>query len=133
MAKTKTKSELQRTIEVLERKQFLDVYAEFNTWLRSIGFRAGDIHESSTCLDFHWSHYNEDIDSLHSVECYLHDVVNLAIRFLRDRHEHKFMFVGIMGSSSEVYTLEETKELILNDVRRLRDEQLLKLNALLNI
>jgi hypothetical protein len=127
----KTKKELRRTVEILERQRFLDVYSEFNKWLYSLGFRQGRyFKETSTPLDYHWSHYDKDIDSLHSVECYIHDTLNLAIRFLRDRHEHKFMFVGEMGSSSITYTIDQTKELILNDVRKLRDEQLAKLSAL---
>lgn len=127
----KTKKELERTIEILERQRFLDVYSEFNKWLYSLGFRQGHYwKESATLSDYHWSHYDKDIDSLHSVECYVHDVLKLEIRFLRDRHEHKFMFVGGMGSTSIIYTIDQMKELILNDVKELKNEQLSKLNSL---
>ena len=40
------------------------------------------------------------------------------------------MFVGEMGFCSETTTIEQTKELILIEVRKLRDEQLSKLGAL---
>jgi hypothetical protein len=40
------------------------------------------------------------------------------------------MFVGEMGSHSTVNTIEQAKELILIEVRKLRDEQLSKLSAL---
>lgn len=130
----KSKKELERTVEHLERQRFLDVYAEFNKWLNSLGFRHGHYwKESTTPLDFHWSHYDKDIDSLYSVECYVHDTLKLSIRFLRDRNEHKFMFVGEMGAASTTYSIGETKELILLEVRRLRDEQLSKLMALSGI
>lgn len=126
----KTKKELERTIEILERQKFLDVYSEFTKWLYSLGFRQGHYwKESATPNDCHYSHYDKHINALYSVEHYVHDVLKLSIRFLRDRHEHKFMFVGDMGSYSEIYKIEQTKELILIEVRKLRDEQLSKLSA----
>lgn len=125
----KTKKELERTIEILERKQFLDVYSEFDKWLSSIGFRNG-CFEQGSYYDYHWSHYDKHIDSLYSVELYLHVTLKLSIRFMRDRNVHKMMFVGEMGSCSETYNISEMKELILIEVRKLRDEQLSKLSAL---
>ena len=125
----KTKKELERTVEILERKQFLDVYSEFDKWLSSIGFRNG-CFEQGSYYDYHWSHYDKYIDSLYSVELYLHDTLKLSIRFMRDRNVHKMMFVGEMGSCSETYNISEMKELILIEVRKLRDEQLSKLGAL---
>jgi len=122
------------TKEFNERKQFLDVYSEFNLWLKSIGFRIGHYwNESATTEDCHYSHYDDHIDSLWGIEHYIHDALNLSIRFLRDFHEHKFMFVGKMGSHSEVYSLEQTKEIILNEVRELRDLRLAELNELINL
>jgi hypothetical protein len=121
------------TKEFNERKRFLDVYSEFDKWLKSIGFRAGHYWtESATPLDCSYSHYKDHIDSLYGVEHNIHDVLKLSIRFLRDRHEHKFMFVWEMGSYSETTNIEQTKELILIEVRKLRDEQLAKLSALVS-
>lgn len=133
LTKRELKEELEKR-EILDRKMFLNVYSEFDNWLRSIGFRAGHYwKECATSLDFHYSHYDNDINSLYGVECYMNDTLKLAIRFLRDRNEHKFMFVGEMGASSEVYSIEKTKELILSQVRELRDEKLSKLKELENI
>jgi len=125
----KTKKELKRTVEILERQQFLNVYTEFDKWLSSIGFRSGSFEQGSY-YDYHWSHYDKHIDSLYSVELYLHDTLKLSIRFMRDRNIHKLMFVGGMGACSETYSISEMKELILIEVRKLRDEQLAKLGAL---
>lgn len=124
---------MKKTNEILERKKFLDVYTEFNKWLHSLGFRCANSKERGTHLDFHWSHYDCQVDSLYSVECYFHDTLKLSIRFLRDRNEHKIMFVGEMGSYSETSNIDETKELILIQVRELRDEQLSKLSVLAKV
>jgi hypothetical protein len=119
-----TKKELKLRID------FLKVYSEFDNWLTSLGFRCANFKESTNYSSYHWSHYNEHIYSLYSVERYLHDILNLSINFMRDRFEHKIMFVGEMGSHSTVNTIEQAKELILIEVRKLRDEQLSKLSAL---
>jgi hypothetical protein len=119
-----------KELEFLERKNFLDVYADFDRWLISVGFKSAKFKESMDHLNYHWSHYDKDIDSLYSVECYLHDTLKLRINFLRDRYEHKFMFVGEMGSYSKTTNIEQTKELILIELRKLRNEQLSKLNEL---
>jgi hypothetical protein len=126
----KTKKQFERNVEILERQRFLDVYTEFDRWLLSLGFRSTNTKESMGHLNYHWGHYDEHINSLYSVECYLHDTLKLSIHFLRDRNEHKFMFVGEMGSCSEITNIEQTKELILIELRKLRDEQLTKLSEL---
>jgi hypothetical protein len=105
----KTKKQLERTVEILERQIFLDVYTEFDRWLLLLGFRSPNTKESMGHLNYHWGHYDKHIDSLYSVECYFHDTLKLSIHFLRDRHEHKFMFVGEMGSCSELQTLNKQK------------------------
>jgi hypothetical protein len=126
----KTKKELERAVEILERQNFLDIYSEFDRWLLSLGFRSANTQESMGHLNYHWGHYDKHITSLYSVENYLHETLKLSIHFLRDRYEHKIMFIGEMGSYSETTTIEQTKELILIEVRKLRDEQLSKLSAL---
>jgi hypothetical protein len=126
----KTKKQLERTVEILERQRFLDVYTEFDRWLLLLGFRSANTKESMRHLNYHWAHYDKHIDSLYSVEYYFHDTLKLSIHFLRDRNEHKFMFVREMGSCSEATNIEQTKKLILIEVRKLRDEQLTKLSAL---
>jgi hypothetical protein len=126
----KTKKQFERNVEILERQIFLDVYTEFDRWLLSLGFRSANTEESMGHLNYHWGHYDKHINSLYRVECYLHDTLKLSIHFLRDRNKHKFMFVGEMGSCSEITNIEQTKELILIELRKLRDEQLTKLSAL---
>lgn len=132
MAKKKYKTLAIKEIE--ERQAFLDKYNEFDKWLRSIGFRAGHYwKESSTYQDVYYSTYDKYIDPLYSVEHFVNDTILFSVRFIRDRYKHKFMFVGGIGAHSELYSLEETKELILSEVRKLRDEKLKELKKLENI
>lgn len=129
----KTKKELEIEIKHLKREKFLEVYSDFTRWMYSLGFRTGKVEESSTLEDYNYSHYDNYVDSLYGVELYIQDTLNLSIRFLRDRYEHKFLFTGGIGSHSDVCTLEHAKEIILNEVRSLRDEQMSKLKELENI
>lgn len=130
---TKIKSTHKTENERLERQKFLDIYNEFDRWLLSLGFRQGHYYkESSTAMDYNYSHYEKYIDSLYSIEHYIHDCLKLSIRFIRDRYEHKFMFVGDFGSHSETHTLKETKEVILIECRTLKAYMLEKYNALPN-
>lgn len=134
MRNKKSRKELEDTIKILERQRFLDVYTNFDNWLSSLGFRTGHYWtESSTSMDCHYSHYDKHIDSLYSVEHYIHDTVNLSIRFLRDRYEHKFMFVGKIGDHSKVYSVDEIKEIIVTEVKFLRDKQLKQLSSIMNL
>lgn len=137
MEKKKSKKELLEILEqkeMTERKVFLDVYHDFNTWLRSLGFRAGKYTECATPADYHYSWYDKYIDSLHGVELYFHDTLKISIRFLRDRNTHKFMFVaGSIGEHGEVRSIEQVKELLLNKVREIRDEKLAALKELESI
>lgn len=129
LGKTKSKKE-KREAEIQERQEFIDVYTEFNKWLRHLGFRSANYKESMSPLSYSWSHYNEHIDSLFGVEYYICEPINYRIYFLRDRYEHKLMFVGEIGSCSEVITLEQAKEVILKDVRMYRDEKLSELQKI---
>lgn len=130
--KKKSKKTERKESYFKKRMEFLNKYHEFNYWLKSIGFNSTDYTDKSV-YNCHYSHYNKYIDALCSVESYHHDILDVSIYFLRDRNEHKFMFVGEMGSCSEVYSLQKTKYFILELVRKHRDEQLSKLNSLINI
>lgn len=121
----------QRKQEILERESFLKTYSDFDSWLRSIGFRSSNIKESMSHRNYHYSHYDEKVDSLYSVENYIHDVIRLSIHFLRDRNEHKLMFVGSLGRSSEVISLDEAKEFIREEVLKIKNEELSKLNSII--
>lgn len=116
-----------------ERKKFLDIYFEFEDYLKSLGFRTSNWKENSTDLDYYYSHYNKYINPLYGVECYIHNILDFSIRFLRDRNEHKFMLVGQLGAVSKIYSIDEFKEIISNEVRELRDEKISKLSVLNNI
>ena len=119
----------QTVLQDLERKEFLDVYVEFDKWLMNLGFRTANLTEYSTYNNYHYSIYDTHIDSLYGVETFVHDTLKLTISFLRDRYEHKFMLVN-MNSYSNVMSIEETKNIILNEVLKLRDDLLNKLNSI---
>jgi len=115
----------------LKREIFLEKYSEFNNWLSSIGFKTGS-YGKSTVEDYHYSHYNNYIDDLYSVEHYHNDVLDISIRFMRDRNEHKFMLVGgIFGSYSETYNIKEFKKLISENLKTIKKEKIDKLNSLI--
>ncbi len=112
------------------RWAFLEVYNDLNRWLAAVGFKS---KMSSTEQDYHYSYYDEHIDSMHSVECYVLEPVKLVIRFMRDRNEHKLMFVAGMVGRSEVMDIDAFKEAILKNVRDLRDEKLKELEPLMTL
>lgn len=112
--------------EYEERKHFLQVYTDFNNWLFKLGFKS-DITYKSTALDCHYSWYDDKIESLYSVEHYINERLEMSIRFLRDRNEHKFMIIGELGASSELIPIDEFKELLKQKVIKLRDEKLAEL------
>lgn len=128
----KTKKELEEEIQILNRLTFLKVYEEFNDWLNLIGFKPGHYwNDCTTAMDCHYSHYDKHIDSLFGVECYVHDILDFKIRFLRDRNEHKFIMVlGLMGTHSETVSLEEMKKVIFAQVSNLKEEKLEMLNSI---
>lgn len=128
MSKTK---QLKEKIKILERDKFLSVYDEFNKWLKSLGFRQGHYwRESSTPMDYNFSHYDKYIDGLHGVEHYILDCLDFNIRFLRDRYEHRFMIVGVNGNHSKTFNIEKFKEFIKNKVIEMRDKKLSELETL---
>jgi len=116
--------------EFKEREKFIDVYADFNKWLHNVGFRTSTTRESMNTDNYHYSFYDNYIDSLCSVESYYHDVLKMKIVFVRDRYEHKFMFVGGLSQCSEVMSLEEFKKSILEQIVSVRDEKLKELTEL---
>jgi len=128
--KTKNKSKAFSDNEIKERQKFLDIYNDFDKWLRSLGFRSGDYRESSNHLAYNYSHYEQKINSLYGVEVYINEVLNLALYFNRDRYQHKFMFVGEMGMHSEILSLVEMMDSISKDCRRLKEEKLKELELI---
>ena len=116
--------------EFKERLGFIEIYQDFDYWLLKLGFFN---ENSSTPLDYQYSHYNDKIDSLYSVEHYINKRLDLSIRFLRDRNKHMFMIVGDYGMCSELYSIDEFKLLIRNTVITLRDQKLKELEFFNNI
>ena len=128
--KTSKKKELEQEIVILKRTEFLNVYSEFNKWLLSIGFREGHYWNENSISNYHWSHYDELISPMHGVEHYVNDPLEYSIYFMRDRNKHLIMFVGgLFGGHSALYSIEQTKELILNKAKEIKAEKLSELNA----
>lgn len=109
--------DLERELEIMKRKEFLDVYNDFNDWLMSIGFRKAKYDEGSMG-SYHYSHYEKFVDSLWGVEDFIHDVLKIRVNFVRDRHYHKYMIVGGLGAHSEVKSQDEFKTIITDWVKR---------------
>lgn len=117
--------------EISEREKFLLVYSEFTQWIYGIGFRNGHYwKESATALDVYYASYKQYIEPLYSVEHYVQDVLKISIRFLRDRHTHKIMFVNGIRELSKAYTIEEAKEAILTQSRQVKEAKLAELMSL---
>lgn len=116
--------------EIELRKKFITDYTEIDKLLDSVGFKS---KMSNTAADYHFSHYDKYCVAMYGVEYFEHEILKISIRFLRDRNEHKFMIVGLMGTSSDTYTMLEFKNIILDYVRKERDSQLAKLHTLLHI
>lgn len=118
--------------QIEQRENFIEIYNQFNVWLTNLGFRTGHYwNDASTQYDYHYTHYNDLVDAMYSVECYVHDELNFKIRFLRDRNEHKFIFItGECGSTTPVLSLDESKQLILSILIEGKMELIRKLEKL---
>lgn len=122
---------MKKNTEIESRQLFIDAYTNFDKWLLSIGFRNGHYwEEASTESDYNYSYYDEHINSFYGVECYVQDTLELTIRFIRDRYEHKIMFIK---NTPTTYSLDEAKEYILADFRKIRDEKTAKLSVIAEI
>lgn len=128
--KQKNKSKSFSENEIKERQKFLDIYNDFDKWLRSLGFRVGDYKESSSHLAYNYSHYEQKINSLYGVEVYINEALNLALYFNRDRYEHKFTFLGVMGMQSDTLSLVEMMDSISKDCRALKEQKLKELELI---
>jgi len=124
----KRETELEAKLRISERQRFIDVYNNFNSWLHSIGFRQANLKEVGGHLDNNF--WTNEIESMHSVEQYVHDVLGWRIWFIREQNRHVFyLIVGFMNRSDEL-TIEEFTKYILTTVKRMRDEKLVQLNAI---
>lgn len=115
----------------MERENFLEVYSDITKWLTDKGFRLGHYwNESSTPMDYHYSHYEEHINALFGVEHYVHDILGFDIRFMRDWNEHKFMFIGELGKYSDTYKPEKFKEKIIFLLKDMKNQKIRELSKI---
>jgi hypothetical protein len=119
--------------EFKARQEFLNKYKEIDILLESLGFRVGHyFKESATVYDILYTEYRKYINPLYAVEHYVHDILDIQIRFIRDWNEHRIMFVVDIMTLSDSYSLEGAKELIIKMVKDIKDKKLNELN-LINI
>lgn len=117
--------------EFKARQEFLEKYKEIDILLESLGFRVGHYwRESATVYDTLYSGYRKYIDPLYAVEHYVHDILDIDIRFIRDWNEHRIMFIIDMMTLSDSYTLEGAKELIIKMVKDTKYKKLNELNLI---
>lgn len=114
--------------EMKSRMDFLSKYEEFDKWLLSIGYVSGKI---GSIQAYHYSVYDNHIDSLYSVEYYVNDILRTEISFIRDRTEHKFIIVGEMGSFSEPISIDEMKTFITAVTLKEKNNLLHKLESII--
>lgn len=113
---------------IKDRQKFLDVYSEFDDWLKTLGFRSGHYwKESASHLDIN---YWKDIDSLRSVEHYINDALQLSLRFLRYRNEHSFHIISGFMLLGVKMNLEEMKEHILATCKEIKNKKLKELDSI---
>lgn len=114
--------------EFKNRGEFLEVYNDFDKWLLCLGFRPAGVSEQCHPMDVYYSYYNEYIDGMYAVEQYILDALKLQLRIIRDKNEHKFIFVGnFFGVFSKLYSLDETKNIILSTVKMLKERKFAEL------
>jgi hypothetical protein len=125
---TPSKNKENRESGLQKARKFFDVYYQFDEWLSNIGFLIQQNFnmnflkvEEFLNPTFHKYCYKSNyIVSLWGFESYNHKFLNHEIHFIRDRNEHKIMFIEFC-SVSDILSLDQAKEFILNNVRKLRD------------
>ena len=115
-------------MDTKETEVFWKVYTDFDKWLQKLGFK--EITKCKTSLDYNYSFYNKHINSLCGVEHYSNELLNFSIRLLRDKNEHKFMLVGELGTMSDIFTIDEFKKILTQEVVRLKDAKILELSKI---
>lgn len=123
--KESQKSQLERQLFISERQRFLDVYDNFNEWLRYLQFKQGD---GGTELDCNYWH---EIDTIYGVEHYMNNALNISLRFMRERNKHIFYIICGPFIRSYPLTIDEMKIEVMKDVRSIKDEKLKELSKIL--
>lgn len=124
---------MSKTVDVfkVERKSFLNIYNDFDVWMRSLGFRNATLKESMSPMNYnYWTGGANKVDSLYSIENYIQDTLNLSIHFMRDKNKHVFYVVGGMMQISEPIELKQFKADILKQVTELKANILKELSKI---
>jgi hypothetical protein len=111
--------------DITDREKFIEVYQEFISWLYSIGFKAGS---GGSVKDYNYSFYEDKIDSLCAVEHFFIKEIDVSLRFLRDRNEHKILFVDGLGNMSDIYDIKQAKFIILTHCKEAKNDKMNDLN-----
>jgi hypothetical protein len=120
--------------EIKQRLEFINEYSKVDKFLIDLGFRSGHYwNDSSTPSDIYYDQYRKYIDGLYGIEHYIHDILKLSIRFIRDRNEHRIMFINGYISLSDSYDIEGFKKLVLDEVISIRDRKINELNLIKTI
>ena len=86
---------MKNSLEEEDRKIFLLDYAQLDNRLHELGFKCV---KTNTPDDYHYSHYNEVIDSLYGIEHFINETLNLSIRFFFS------LFSSFMKEYTRMYT-----------------------------
>ena len=113
--------------DIEKREEFLQVYSDFDRWLKSIGFCAKHSNTPDDCFS---SFYLDYVDPLYGVEHYTNDVLRASVRFCRDINTHTFIIIPMFGICSDKTSLEDLKSGLLKTCVFAKTEKLKELNNL---
>lgn len=119
--------------EIKQRTEFLEGWGKWDEWLKSLGFRSPTLDEGMDMITNHYDHYDEFIKELYGVEQYVHDTLRYELFFIRGFDEYKIMFVGDMGTHSEVMSVEEAMKHVTERIKSIRDNILKGLEPVMNL
>lgn len=109
-------------------KEFQDKYNQFDDWLKTVGFKYGNNWKENNKVS---TVIKTKINSLYGVEHYVHEVLNTSIKFIRDKNEHKVVFINKTDENiSPVMNLDDAKKCILNNLIIKRNKKLKQLQNL---
>lgn len=92
------------------RVDFLQIHAEFITWMTSIGFRHATKEEEKWNVNsFFKSKYEELMETLFGLEIMYHDLSRICICFIRSKNTHEIRLLG-EGRAGKLQNLDKAKE-----------------------
>lgn len=112
-----------------ERDEFLEVYNQFDNWLKLKGFKKENPREHSNVS---FPICDEPFQPLaeSGFEVYFNRVYGKSIYFFKNNSEHQIMFVGSYGTYIKVMSLQEAKESILTELCKMRDGLLSEIESI---